>query len=120
MITDINTVLLHVQDLRQMRRFYRDVLGLNIVDDGSELVNLKCGDVLIALEKVEEEIPESPMGKQTSLILNVTKFDRLVRVLREAEIPIRRGPVLNREAGVQWLTIEDPEGHELILQEHMS
>jgi len=120
MIQDIDTVLLHVEDLRQMRRFYRDVLGLNVVDDGSEFVNLKCGDVMIGLEKVDEEFEESPMQRKMSLVLNVTKFDRLVRVLREAGIPIRRGPVLNREAGVQWLTIEDPEGHELILQEFTS
>ncbi len=119
MIEDIDTVLLHVKDLRQMRRFYRDVLGLNVVDDGSEFVNLKCGDIMIGLEKVDEEFEEeSAMRRKMSLVLNVTKFDRLVRVLREAGIPIRRGPVLNREAAVQWLTIEDPEGHELILQEY--
>lgn len=120
MIEDIDTVLLHVENLRQMRRFYRDVLGMNVVDDGSEFVNLKCGDILIGLEKVDDEFQETPVRRKMSLVLNVKKFDRLVRVLREADIPIRRGPVLNREAGVQWLTIEDPEGHELILQEYTS
>jgi len=120
MIEDLDTVLLHVKNLRQMRRFYSDVLDLNIVDDGSEYVSLRCGELTIGLEKVQEEQPDHPMGKQLSLVMNVSKFDRLVRLLRQADIPIRRGPVLNREANIQWLTIEDPEGHELILQEDMS
>lgn len=120
MIEGIDTILIHVENLRQMRKFYRDVLGMSIVDDGSEFVTLRCGDLVIGLEKVEEEFQSEFVGKPVSLVFNVKKFDRQVRVLREAEIPIRRGPVLNREAGVQWLTIEDPEGHEIILQEYTS
>lgn len=116
-IQEIDTILLHVNKLRAMRRFYTDILGLNIVDDGSEFVKLRCGDLEIGLEKIEEEQPEHSFERKTTLVMNVTRFDRLVRVLREAEVPIRRGPVLNREASIQWLTIEDPEGHELILQE---
>jgi catechol 2,3-dioxygenase-like lactoylglutathione lyase family enzyme len=109
MVEKISAITLRVANMQASVRFYRDVLGLEIIYGGepSDFTSLrtKDGDTILNLERGQADIQ---WGR---LIFHVSDVDRFFAHLAEKGFH----PDSPRDAswGERYFHMRDPDGHEL-------
>ena len=99
----IHHLALRVRDLEACKRFYRDRLGLEVLEEREDSVWLRAGDSVLMLEtKLRGAGPEAGSGHL--LALEVDSLSRWEQELARASIPID-------DRTAHTLFLRDPEGH---------
>ncbi len=115
MIERVAYCVVYVADLERMTRFYRDVLGLPVVEEGARFVAFGGAGAPLALE-AGGPAPQGPRAKErnpTLLQFAVADIEAGVAALAARGMPIegeiRRGPF------GALAFFRDPEGNRLAL-----
>ncbi|MBO8162373.1 MAG: VOC family protein [Brevibacillus sp.] len=114
-VTGFNHVTLAVTDLARSLAFYREVLEMKLVHLGRRDAYLEWGSAWVCLvEKAAAGSADSVSGvDHVAFSIGEDDFDEAVEKLREAQVPIVRGPV---ERGVgRAVNFLDPDGIQLEL-----
>lgn len=113
MIYSFSTI--SVNNLEESIKFYTDVLNLEVAvrfspGPGVEIAFLKdAKGNKIELIKHGPETTESNYESKVSLGFNVDHFDETMKMVKEKNLRIVRGPV-ETPAGVKFVYISDPNG----------
>jgi len=109
-IEKISAVTLRVANMTESVRFYRDVLGMELLYGGEDtnFSSLRAKDAQSAILNLEQGDRVSHWGR---LIFYVTDVDALWNHLKERGF----NPVVPRDArwGERYFHMPDPDGHEL-------
>jgi catechol 2,3-dioxygenase-like lactoylglutathione lyase family enzyme len=109
-IEKLSAVTLRVLNMTGSVRFYRDVLGMELLygGEGTEFSSLRAGDTQSAILNLEQGKPEARWGR---LIFYVTDVDAFWNHLKDH----RFDPETPRDAswGERYFHMRDPDGHEL-------
>ncbi|MEV4886409.1 VOC family protein [Chitinophaga ginsengisegetis] len=120
---NLNTLILFVQDVDKLKRFYVDILHFEIVEESkSAWLLLKAGNCNIGLHKIGEEYLDNSKGE--------FKFDNNVKMVFEVDEDIHkvREHLLKKDVFMKeiktfdnYATLicdgEDPEGNVFQLQQ---
>jgi catechol 2,3-dioxygenase-like lactoylglutathione lyase family enzyme len=110
-VTGLDHVVLHVKDLERSKRFYVDLLGLEIYRDRETQCFVKAGDQIVALfERKDGEIHPGQGLDHIALDIGEISFDDLRSTLAAAGVEIA-GPL----GGEMRPFIADPDGHRVQL-----
>lgn len=111
-VTGIDHVVLHVKDLARSKKFYIELLGMEVEHESSWQLFLKCGNQGVALFEVEDgsKIHGGNEVNHMALRLKSGGHEKVKAVLKEAgcEVSGRRG-------APQCIYFSDPDGHRLQL-----
>jgi catechol 2,3-dioxygenase-like lactoylglutathione lyase family enzyme len=110
MIEKISAVTLRVTNMRNSVRFYRDVLGMELLYGGEDAYfsSLCMKNETSAFLNLEQGNPATPWGR---LIFHVTDVDAFWAHLREKGLhPETPG---DAAWGERYFHLSDPDGHEL-------
>ena len=106
----ISAVTLRVANMTESVRFYRDVLGMELLygGEGTGFSSLRAKDAQSAILNLEQGKPMTPWGR---LIFYVTDVDALWNHLMDRGFD----PEIPRDAswGERYFHMPDPDGHEL-------
>jgi catechol 2,3-dioxygenase-like lactoylglutathione lyase family enzyme len=109
-IEKISAVTLRVTNMRSSVRFYRDVLGMELLCGGERagFASLRAKDAQSAILNLERGEPATSWGR---LIFYVTDVDALWNHLKDRGFD----PEIPRDApwGERYFHTPDPDGHEL-------
>jgi catechol 2,3-dioxygenase-like lactoylglutathione lyase family enzyme len=109
-IEKISAVTFRVMNMTRSVRFYRDVLGMELLYGGecSAFSSLRAGDAQSAILNLEQGEALTRWGR---LIFYVTNVDALWNHLKERGFD----PEIPRDApwGERYFHMPDPDGHEL-------
>jgi catechol 2,3-dioxygenase-like lactoylglutathione lyase family enzyme len=109
-IQKISAVTLRVRNVTSSVRFYRDVLGMELLygGEGTGFSSLRAKDTQSAILNLEQG---KPMARWGRLIFYVTDVDALWNHLKERGFD----PEIPRDAswGERYFHMPDPDGHEL-------
>ena len=119
------TKLLHtrmrVSDMEQTIRFYREVLGLEVVEQkvsprGSHLAFLAVpnSEELIELCSFPMSGPVTVQEDLVHLAFEVENLDETIQELQSKNVPITDGPTQS-SSGSRFLFIDAPDGYEIEL-----
>ncbi len=109
-VEKISAVTFRVQDMGRSVRFYRDVLGMELLDGGEDagFSSLRAKDMQSAILNLERGHAETGWGRMIFYVADVDAFWRHLKDLGfEPERP--------RDAswGERYFHMPDPDGHEL-------
>jgi catechol 2,3-dioxygenase-like lactoylglutathione lyase family enzyme len=111
-IEKVSAVTFRVSNMKQSVRFYRDILGMELLYGGEEACfsSLRARDAQSAILNLELGDPRSKWGR---LIFHVVDVDAVWRHLTEKGFD----PEIPRDAewGERYFHMTDPDGHELSL-----
>jgi len=106
-------------DAQRCKAFYRDMLGLRLVDDSSFAIEFDAGGTMFRIQKVErfEPHPFTALGWQTSDIRGT------IAALAKDGVAFERYPGLEQDAAGIWTApsdariawFKDPDGNLLSL-----
>jgi catechol 2,3-dioxygenase-like lactoylglutathione lyase family enzyme len=106
----ISAVTLRVANMTESVRFYRDVLGMELLYGGEDACfsSLRARDAQSAILNLERGKPVTRWGR---LIFYVTEVDALCSHLKDRGFD----PEIPRDAswGERYFHMPDPDGHEL-------
>jgi catechol 2,3-dioxygenase-like lactoylglutathione lyase family enzyme len=109
-IEKISAVTFRVMNMTQSVRFYRDVLGMELLYGGerSAFSSLRAGDAQSAILNLEQGGPVTSWGR---VIFYVADVDALWNHLKDRGFD----PEIPRDAswGERYFHMPDPDGHEL-------
>jgi catechol 2,3-dioxygenase-like lactoylglutathione lyase family enzyme len=109
-IEKISAMTLRVTNMRNSVRFYRDVLGMELLYGGERagFTSLRAKDAQSAILNLEQGEPVTSWGR---LIFYVTDVDALWNHLKDRGFD----PEIPRDApwGERYFHMPDPDGHEL-------
>jgi predicted enzyme related to lactoylglutathione lyase len=101
---------LYFEDLENAKRFYRDVLGLEVAEEDARYAKFDSNGVFLCLERKGSE--SYPSLDKAVVFLEVPDLAAMVKA-------IGRDRILQHEAGAEgripWAVLHDPEGHNVIL-----
>ncbi|MGH2349706.1 MAG: VOC family protein [bacterium] len=121
MIDGVQDVYYNVRDMAAALRFYRDILGLRVVEESEHWSALDVGGVRVGLHGTGGEpvptVPRSAGGAKAgaTLTLRVTDIHAEVARLKGAGVPVL-GDVSTAEWG-STAALEDPDGNVLKLMQ---
>ncbi|MBI2988074.1 MAG: VOC family protein [Deltaproteobacteria bacterium] len=111
-VTGIDHVVLHVKDLARSKKFYVELLGMEVEHEYSWGAFLCCGKQMVALFKVQkgDKIHGGSEMNHMALRLKSGEYEKVKAVLEEAgcEVTGRRGDP-------RCIYFFDPDGHRLQL-----
>jgi len=112
-IKEIGFVAIPITDIPRARRFYEDVLGLQVSDEmmGGKWIEYMVGDNTLAIENVSEEWKPSDQG--TGAALEVENFDEAINDLRRRAVPFAAEPF--ETPCCYMAVVQDPDGNKLII-----
>src|SRR5690606_37847815 len=117
MIRKVNAVVLFVQDLDQVMRFYRDTVGLEVVfsDDVSFAFNLEGQDFAIVkvsagVEMLNEDLLQPAPGHRVMLCADVDDVDAVYNALTAKGVAFIKPPI-DQDWGWRTAYFADPEGN---------
>jgi catechol 2,3-dioxygenase-like lactoylglutathione lyase family enzyme len=118
-------VSLFVQDMQSMLNFYREMLGLQVLNETNGYTELKAGeDVKLSFfdyKKMEQTIPlvqPSEVNSHRCVIeFRVSEVDALSNKLRREGVQLITDPTNYSDWGIRSFFIEDPEGNLISLYE---
>ena len=117
---------MRVSDMDQTIAFYREVLGLEVVERkvsprGSHLAFLAVpnSEELIELCSFPASGPVKVQEDLVHLAFEVDNLDRAIGVLKEKNIPITDGPT-QTSTGSRFIFIDAPDGYEVELIERQT
>jgi catechol 2,3-dioxygenase-like lactoylglutathione lyase family enzyme len=109
-IEKISAVTFRVGNMTESVRFYRDVLGMELLfgGEGTGFSSLRARDTQSAILNLEQGKPVTRWGR---LIFYVTDVDALWNHLKDRGL----NPEIPRDAswGERYFHMPDPDGHEL-------
>ena len=115
---------MRVSDMDQTIAFYRDVLGLEVLERkvsprGSHLAFLAVpnSDELIELCSFPPSGPVKVQEDLVHLAFEVDNLDEMIQELTRKQIPITDGPT-RTASGSRFIFIDAPDGYEVELIEH--
>jgi len=112
-IKEIGFVAIPITDIPRARRFYEDVLGLQVSDEmmGGKWIEYMVGDNTLVIENVSEEWKPSDQG--TGAALEVENFDEAINDLRRRAVPFAAE---HFEPPCSYIAVvRDPDGNKLII-----
>jgi catechol 2,3-dioxygenase-like lactoylglutathione lyase family enzyme len=109
-VTGIDHVVLHVKDLACSRRFYTDLLGMEVALERSRSLFLHCGKQSVVLFEVDdgEKIHGGDEMNHMALRLKSGDHKRVKAILEEAGIKVG-----SRRGDPTCIYFSDPDGHRL-------
>jgi predicted enzyme related to lactoylglutathione lyase len=112
-IKEIGFVAIPVTDIPRARKFYEDVLGLQMSDEmmGGKWIEYVVGGSTIAIANVGEQWRPSDQG--TSAALEVEKFDQAINKLRGRGVRFVAEPF--ETPCCNMAVVQDPDGNKLII-----
>ena len=112
---------MRVSDMEQTLRFYREVLGLEVVEQkvsprGSHLAFLAVpnSEELIELCSFPTSGPVTVQEDLVHLAFEVEKLDETIQELQTQGVPITDGPTQS-SSGSRFIFIDAPDGYEIEL-----
>ncbi|MCA9470650.1 MAG: VOC family protein [Nitrospirales bacterium] len=118
-ITKLLHTRMRVSDMSQTIAFYRDVLGLEVIEEkvsprGSHLAFLAVpnSDELIELCSFPASGPVKVQEDLVHLAFQVPNLDDTIRELNEKDIPITDGPTTS-SSGSRFIFVDAPDGYEI-------
>jgi predicted enzyme related to lactoylglutathione lyase len=113
----VDSIWVHIRDVRKARAFYRDALGLKELhyDEKSEHASYRLphGPPL-SMHKQAKGEPGRPAGTVSGIYLRVADVKRAAR-----DVERRGGRVTDPPAKMPWgkwnATVADPDGNEFVL-----
>lgn len=111
-VTGIDHVVLHVKDLARSKKFYIELLGMEVEHESSWQLFLKCGNQGVALFEVEDgsKIHGGNELNHMALRLKSGEYEKVKAVLEEAGCKVS-----GRRGDPQCIYFSDPDGHRLQL-----
>lgn len=108
---------LYFNDVENARRFYRDVVGLNILDEeGGHYARFGSGPMFVCVERKGSESYSSQ--DKAVLFFRVADLRQAMdRIGRERFVQVEEQPA---KGGRAWAVFHDPEGHNIVLIEQSS
>jgi catechol 2,3-dioxygenase-like lactoylglutathione lyase family enzyme len=118
-------VSLFVQDMQTMLKFYRETMGLQVLNETNGYAELKAGeDVKLSFfdyKKMEQTIPLVQPGEinghRCVIEFRVSGVDALSDKLRREGVQFITDPTNYSDWGIRAFFIEDPEGNLINLYE---
>lgn len=112
---------LYYTDLQQAQRFYREILGLEQVEDQgwAKIFRVGAGAFL----GIVDETQGSLSAQESSAVMITLVVDDVSgwhAHLREAGVPIRRAPARSDEIQIEYFFAEDPGGYVLEFQRFLN
>jgi len=111
-VTGIDHVVLHVKDLARSKKFYIELLGMEVEHESSWQLFLKCGNQGVALFEVEDgsKIHGGNEVNHMALRLKSGEHEKVKAVLEEAGCEVS-----GRRSDPHCIYFSDPDGHRLQL-----
>jgi catechol 2,3-dioxygenase-like lactoylglutathione lyase family enzyme len=126
LVSGLAEIVVWSHDIERSLGFYRDLLGLTVMDKQSEVkpTFLKVGDGAVGIPQMIVLVPHPDQGgsfpsdkplrtlHHMAFALGAAEYDQLESDCRQAGIEVRGGihPVLQ---GVRTFYIDDPDGNEV-------
>jgi catechol 2,3-dioxygenase-like lactoylglutathione lyase family enzyme len=113
--TGIDHIVLHVSDVERARKFYTEVLGMDVYRQNERQVFLHAGTQGVALFKKQGESPLTTGNDMNHLALTVAEggYEALKAGLEEHGVKVTGRPGEDR-----CIYFQDPDGHRLQLMVH--
>jgi metallothiol transferase len=111
-VTGIDHVVLHVKDLARSKKFYVELLGMEVHHGYSWGVFLGCGKQMVALFEAEdgERIYAGHEMNHMALRLKSGAYEKVKAVLEESGVKVS-----GRRGDPRCIYFSDPDGHRLQL-----
>jgi catechol 2,3-dioxygenase-like lactoylglutathione lyase family enzyme len=109
-------MFVYVNDLDVSREFYRDALGLRVIEEDPGCVKFDCGQVILALNRASDFNVNLPNKKDrsTEIVFLVDNLTETREVLESRGVQFQ--PTSNEEPG-KIVNFYDPDGHWYTLYE---
>jgi predicted enzyme related to lactoylglutathione lyase len=109
----IGFVAIPVTDIPRARKFYEDVLGLEVSDEmmSGKWVEYAVGDETLAIANVSDQWTPSDQGTGTAL--EVEDFDDAIRRLKDRHVRFAAEPF--ETPCCHMAVVQDPDGNKLII-----
>ena len=113
--TGIDHIVLHVNDVERARKFYTEVLGMDVYRQNERQVFLHAGTQGVALFKKQGDAPLATGNDMNHLALTVAEggYEALKAGLEEHGVKVTGRPGEDR-----CIYFQDPDGHRLQLMVH--
>ncbi|MDP2966501.1 MAG: VOC family protein [Pelolinea sp.] len=116
MITKFATVTLWVDDFNNAIKFYRDVLGLELLTKPGDMLHFKVGDSILVLAKGKFTQPSDAFPPEfPQLALAVDDLDRMAAHLQNLQVELETNIQERRDSC--WIKLRDPDGNLIELVE---
>ncbi len=111
-VSGIDHVVLHVKELERSKKFYIELLGMEVAHEHSGASFLHCGKQVVALFEVEEgeEIHAGDEMNHMALRLKSGEYQQVKAALEAAGIKVS-----GRRGDPHCIYFSDPDGHRLQL-----
>ena len=109
-VSGIDHVVLHVDDLDRARRFYVELLGLDVAHEFPGHCFLRCGTQMVGLFTHDGALHPKTEMNHLALRLTAGDYEHATAVLREAGIAVS-----GRPGDDHCIYFDDPDGHRLQL-----
>jgi catechol 2,3-dioxygenase-like lactoylglutathione lyase family enzyme len=113
--TGIDHIVLHVSDVERARKFYTEVLGMDVYRQNERQVFLHAGTQGVALFKKQGDAPLATGNDMNHLALTVADgaYETLKAGLEQHGVAVSGRPGEDR-----CIYFQDPDGHRLQLMVH--
>ncbi len=114
-VTGFSHATINVTSLAPALAFYRDILGMRLVHHGAHDAYLEWGTAWICIQEHGGRHPAPGDTGVDHVAFHIAEadFPAAVDLLRQAQVPLVRGPLLR---GLGWtITFLDPDGTHLEL-----
>jgi predicted enzyme related to lactoylglutathione lyase len=112
-IKEIGFVAVPVTDIPRARKFYEEVLGLNVSEEmmSGKWVEYAIGDQILAIANVGEQWTPSNQG--TAAALEVEDFNETIRQLKNQHVRFAAEPF--ETPCCHMAVVQDPDNNKLII-----
>ena len=112
-INAIGFVAIPVTDIPRARKFYEEVLGLNVSDEmmGGKWIEYAVGEHTLAIANVSDTWRPSDQG--TGPALEVDNFDDAIKRLKDRHVRFAAEPF--ETPCCHMAVVQDPDGNKLII-----
>jgi metallothiol transferase len=107
----VSHIWLYVKDTQASIKFYRDILGLKMVETFPDGALLNAGEILIGIHREDRDRKSQPGG--TSIILHTKYIEKSFDMLRQGGVEFI-GKIESEPYG-RIATFKDPDGYLLEL-----
>lgn len=116
MVTGMKNVVLFVRDIEKARRFYKELLGLPLVQESPMMMEFfPGGGATLGVATAMHEAAFPLVGRHTGITLTVKEIDAFCRRLTEEGVDFAEP--LERSPWGKMAVVRDPDGNQLALVE---